>query len=161
MHMTVSILITLNLQIEMMRISKWKSKVMYLGVTWEAQLYLLTCVIATSIRVPFEDCVPISPKLLIVREHNCMIECGSIFSFMIDENKQGASQAFTFWKPSNSSKFGFPMKRKSYCKFHHPSISRWYANNSTKGPWLQLIELWCEAAHTLGLTLCNYVTPTL
>lgn len=30
-----------------------------------------------------------------------MTESGSIFSFILDENRQGASQALTFWKPPN------------------------------------------------------------
>lgn len=41
MQMKVSILITVILQTEMMRLSKWKTEGMWLGVTWEAQLYLL------------------------------------------------------------------------------------------------------------------------
>lgn len=39
-----------------------------------------------------------------------MTECGSIFSFIIDEYKEGASQPLNFWKPLNLSNLDFSQR---------------------------------------------------
>ena len=86
-----------------MKICKGKSKGISLEVIWETELvssevYLLPF----SIVISFDDCIIFCfyfPKSSYSRDH--MTESGSIFSFILDENRQGASQALTFWKPPN------------------------------------------------------------